>query len=104
MCGGGHPPSLIRLALAQVTANKEAADGLRLISLEVGAGIASGFKVPGQYVKARSGPSMEKPGFFAIASAPGASASGFDFVIKRTDGSSWICDSAVVIEPRECAR
>jgi len=77
----------------KVTGNSEAADGLRLISLDVGSTISSNFKVPGQYVKAKL-PAMEKPGFFAIASPP-RSESTFDFLIKRTDGSSWFCDAAV---------
>jgi len=79
---------------AKVVSNTQAADGLNKIVLNVGSDIAKSFKTPGQYVKARKDSSQEKPGFFAIASAPGATADTFEFLIKKTDGSAWICDAA----------
>lgn len=77
----------------KVVSNKEAAEGLRQITVEVSKDIANGYSVPGQYVKMRKDSSQEKPGFFAIASAPGKGDT-FEFLIKRTDGSAWICDAA----------
>jgi ferredoxin-NADP reductase len=65
---------------------------------QVDAGIASSYKVPGQYTKARADASQEKPGFYAMCSAPGATPDTFEFLIKRTPandwgpGSGWICD------------
>ena len=50
----------------------------------------------GQYLKIRKDASQEKPGFFAMANAPGGSDKLFEFLIKRTDGSAWICDAAEV--------
>eukprot|EP00284_Hemiselmis_tepida_P013126 CAMPEP_0174920200 /NCGR_PEP_ID=MMETSP1355-20121228/4214_1 /TAXON_ID=464990 /ORGANISM="Hemiselmis tepida, Strain CCMP443" /LENGTH=309 /DNA_ID=CAMNT_0016165515 /DNA_START=51 /DNA_END=980 /DNA_ORIENTATION=- len=81
-------------AACKVVSNEEAAKDLRLITVDVGSAISADYKVPGQYVKMRKDDQQEKPGFFAIASAPGATPSSFDFLIKRTDGSSWLCDTA----------
>jgi len=81
-------------ASCKVVSNEEAAKDLRLITVDVGSTLSGEYKVPGQYVKMRKDDTMEKPGFFAIASAPGATSSSFDFLIKRTDGSSWLCDTA----------
>jgi len=83
---------------ATVTSNTEACEGMRRLVVKVDAGIASSFKVPGQYTKARADAGQEKPGFYAMCSAPGATADSFEFLIKRTPandwgpGSGWICD------------
>ncbi len=47
-------------------------------------------------MKIRKDSSQEKPGFFAMANAPGGSDRLFEFLIKRTDGSAWICDASEV--------
>jgi len=83
---------------ATVTSNTEACEGMRKLVIKVDSGIAASYKVPGQYTKARSDSSQEKPGFYAFCSAPGAIADSFEFLIKRTPandwgpGSGWICD------------
>jgi hypothetical protein len=51
-------------------------------------------------VKIRKDASQEKPGFFAMANAPGGSDRLFEFLIKRTDGSAWICDAPEVPYPQ----
>jgi NAD(P)H-flavin reductase len=75
-----------------VVSNEEGADGLRVIKVEVPKDVVSGYTTPGQYVKMRKDSSMEKPGFFAMASAPSGGRM-FEFLIKRTEGSAWICDA-----------
>jgi ferredoxin-NADP reductase len=86
---------------ATVTSNTEACEGMRRLVVKVGSGIASSYKVPGQYTKARADAGQEKPGFYAMCSAPGATTDSFEFLIKRTPandwgpGSGWICDLEV---------
>jgi len=83
---------------ATVTSNTEACEGMRKLVLKVDSSIATSYALPGQYTKARADASQEKPGFYAMCSAPGATADSFEFLIKRTPandwgpGSGWICD------------
>ena len=85
---------------ATVLSNAEACDGMRLLKLKVPPAIAASYKVGGQYIKARADSGQEKPGFYAMCSAPGSSSDTFEFLIKRTPandwgpGSGWICDLA----------
>ncbi|KAJ1495662.1 hypothetical protein T484DRAFT_2016531 [Baffinella frigidus] len=74
--------------------SESVADELHKITVDVPAEIAASFKIGGQYVMIKENEAQEKPGFFAVASAPGASPSSFEFLIKKTDGSAWFCDAA----------
>lgn len=83
---------------ATVMSNTDACEGMRILTIKVTPEIAASYKVPGQYTKARADEGQEKPGFYAMCSAPGATADSFEFLIKRTPandwgpGSGWICD------------
>lgn len=77
----------------EVISNTKAAEGHQRILLSGGV-VHPTYSVPGQYVKIRKDSSQEKPGFFAMANAPGGSDRLFEFLIKRTDGSAWICDAS----------
>ncbi|KAG2486349.1 hypothetical protein HYH03_014930 [Edaphochlamys debaryana] len=72
---------------AKVVSNSSAAAGpLHRLVLDVGP-LAAGYTVPGQFVQVKVGDS--KPGFFAIASAPGAGPAGqLEFLIKGAPGST----------------
>lgn len=78
---------------ATVKSNGEAGEGLKSLMIEVEAAVFKSYTTPGQYVKIRADSSQEKPGFFAMASAPGAGSNAFEFLIKKTDGSAWIADA-----------
>ena len=100
---------------ATVVSNEEAASGLYKIMLQVDPAVCTSYKVrrgfiemkallhplqiPGQYLKVRKDSSMEKPGFFAIASPPKADSNVLEFLIKKSEpnnwgpGSVWFCDS-----------
>ncbi|KAG2425119.1 hypothetical protein HYH02_015063 [Chlamydomonas schloesseri] len=74
---------------AKVVSNSPAAAGpLHKVVIDVGAPLAAGYTVPGQFVQVKVGDS--KPGFFAIASAPGAHAGTgqLEFLIKSAPGST----------------
>lgn len=71
----------------RVVSNSPAAAGpLHKVVIDVGAPLAAGYTVPGQFVQVKVGDS--KPGFFAIASAPGAHAGSgqLEFLIKGAPG------------------
>ncbi|GLC41251.1 hypothetical protein PLESTB_001082400 [Pleodorina starrii] len=72
---------------ARVVSNSSAAAGpLHKVVIDVGP-IAAGYAVPGQFIQIKVGDS--KPGFFAIASAPGAHADGLlEFLIKGAPGTT----------------
>ncbi|KXZ42498.1 hypothetical protein GPECTOR_141g696 [Gonium pectorale] len=72
---------------AKVVSNTSAAAGpLHKVVLDVGT-LAAGYTVPGQFVQVKVGDS--KPGFFAIASAPGAHQGGLlEFLIKGATGTT----------------
>ena len=63
--GWGDPPVWSE---ATIKSNEEACAGHRAIELEVPAETAQAFETAGQYVQLTIG--EEKPGFYAIASAP----------------------------------
>ena len=63
----------------KVTGNIEAAGGIRLVSVATPEGF--GYTAAGQYVQIKA-PGVEKPGFFAVASAPASSAEETQFLVK----------------------
>lgn len=60
----------IEWAPATVASVEREADGLHTVDLDVGPAAAALYTIPGQYVQVRVGDDA-KPGFFAVASAPG---------------------------------
>jgi len=71
---------------ATIKSNEEACAGHRAIELEVPAETADAFETAGQYVQLTIG--EEKPGFYAIASAPGKAT--FEFLIKENEGNAYL--------------
>jgi len=80
--GWGDPPVW---SDAVIKSNDEACAGHRAITLEVPEATKEAFATPGQYVQLTLG--EEKPGFYAIASAPGAE---FEFLIKENEGNAYL--------------
>ncbi|EFJ45138.1 hypothetical protein VOLCADRAFT_106094 [Volvox carteri f. nagariensis] len=72
---------------AKIVSNTSAAAGpLHKLVIDVGP-LAAGYAVPGQFIQIKVGDS--KPGFFAIASAPGAHSDGLlEFLIKGAPGTT----------------
>lgn len=99
VCGWGPDPIWTPNSVASI---EDAADGLKGIKVAPPDGVAEGYTIPGQYVQIRQ-PGAEKAGFFAIASAPGASGD-FEFLIKEqpasdwSPGTGWLTDSSVGTE------
>jgi len=58
---------------------------------------AAEYLIPGQYVQVRANEETT-PLFLAITSPPAASVPTFDFLIKITDGNSWISEKDAVVE------
>ena len=81
--GWGDPPVWSE---ATIKSNTEACAGHRAIELEVPAETAQAFETAGQYVQLTIG--EEKPGFYAIASAPGKAT--FEFLIKENEGNAYL--------------
>ena len=81
--GWGDPPVWSE---ATIKSNEEACAGHRAIELEVPAETAQAFETAGQYVQLTIG--EEKPGFYAIASAPGKAT--FEFLIKENEGNAYL--------------
>lgn len=75
---------------ASVVANVEAAEGLRLISIEAPPDVSEPFQRAGQFVQAK--PSADaKPSFYAISSPPTSGSGGqLEFLIKNADSNAWI--------------
>eukprot|EP00931_Biecheleriopsis_adriatica_P056934 TRINITY_DN33771_c0_g1_i1.p1 TRINITY_DN33771_c0_g1~~TRINITY_DN33771_c0_g1_i1.p1 ORF type:complete len:325 (-),score=74.57 TRINITY_DN33771_c0_g1_i1:67-1014(-) len=73
---------------ASVASNVEAAEGLRLITVEAPEEVAEPFQRPGQFVQAKPGPDA-KPSFYAISSAP-TSGGKLEFLIKAVDSNAWL--------------
>lgn len=73
-----------------VVSNKQEAEGLRLIDLEVGEDLTSKYVNPGQYVKLKVGDA--KPSFFAIASPP-APGNSLSFLIKESPNNDFILNA-----------
>ena len=71
---------------ATIKSNTEACAGHRAIELEVPKETADAFETAGQYVQLTIG--EEKPGFYAIASAPGKAT--FEFLIKENEGNAYL--------------
>ena len=81
--GWGDPPVWSE---ATIKSNTEACAGHRAIELEVPKETADAFETAGQYVQLTIG--EEKPGFYAIASAPGKAT--FEFLIKENEGNAYL--------------
>lgn len=82
----------------EVASIKDAAEGLKAITIKPATGAAEAFTIPGQYVQIRE-PGADKAGIFAIASAPG-NKDIFEFLIKEqppsewSPGTGWLTDSS----------
>jgi len=98
---------------ATVNLNQPACESDLSVSLtvQVPAETAAAYGVPGQYVQLRrklseseaaaaveEGEDSNKPLFLAIASAPDKENAAFDFLVKKTDGNSWITSIAAGVE------
>lgn len=100
---------------AEILSNATAAEEHQLLKVRVPPAVAAGYCTPGQYVQLRLDGSMQKPAFMAISSPPPASSSNgdgggggdddnreeksgsgssstFDFLVKCTPASAWLCD------------
>lgn len=82
----------VQFSKAKVLHNKQVFPGMHQIVVDVGAAVAAGYTAPGQYLQAKVAVES-KPGFFAIASAPGlasagANGSSLEFLIKSQPGAS----------------
>eukprot|EP00927_Polykrikos_kofoidii_P057453 TRINITY_DN5159_c0_g2_i1.p1 TRINITY_DN5159_c0_g2~~TRINITY_DN5159_c0_g2_i1.p1 ORF type:complete len:379 (+),score=51.05 TRINITY_DN5159_c0_g2_i1:100-1236(+) len=77
---------------ATVKANAKAADGLRLITVEVSKDVIGTFRKPGQFVQARAA-AHDKPSFYAISNPPNAMG-GFEMLIKDVESNRWLTNMA----------
>eukprot|EP00435_Cladocopium_sp_Y103_P040118 s71_g10.t2 len=71
---------------ASVKSNVEAADGLRLITMEAPEEVSKPYQRAGQFVQAKE-EEDSKASFYAISSAPGGD---LEFLIKEADSNDWI--------------
>lgn len=78
----------VEFKTATVVSNAAAAEGIRSITVEAGDDILGPYAVPGQFVQIKETPEG-KAGFYAIASAPGASAGSCELLIKESAGNDW---------------
>jgi NAD(P)H-flavin reductase len=78
----------VEFKTAKVLKNEEAAKGMRSITVEAGDDILSAYTVPGQFVQIKE-TDDSKAGFYAIASAPGATPGVCEFLIKESEGNDW---------------
>lgn len=69
---------------AKIIRSKKEAEGLHLIELEVPSSSKDLYKIPGQYIQLKINPEA-KPGFYAIASPPGAET--FSLIVKETESN-----------------
>lgn len=74
----------------QIKENVEAAEGLRLITLQVPTDVSEPYARAGQFVQAKPDPSA-KASFYAISSPPGGVP--LEFLIKVVDNNKWITGS-----------
>lgn len=86
---------------ASIKSNVEAAEGLRLLTVEVPTEVSSSFQKAGQYVQAKQG-KEDKASFYAVSSPPGTGGD-LEFLIKLADNNAWITGSsagdAVLLSP-----
>jgi len=73
---------------AAIVGNVEAAQRLRLITIEAPPEVSDAYARGGQFVQAKSKPE-DKPSFYAISSPPSEGGS-LEFLIKDTESNSWI--------------
>lgn len=69
---------------AIVKNNAKNAEGIRFLEFDVKPELAEAYKIPGQYVQIKLG-SEGKPGFYAMACAPGSAS--FSFIVKETENN-----------------
>lgn len=72
---------------ATVAASAPAATGTTTVTVDVGEAVAAGFTRPGMFVQLREKGGDGKPGFFAVASPPGAHTSRLEFLVKPVPGT-----------------
>jgi len=76
----------------KVVTNVEIAEGSKQIVIEPTSTILDTYSNPGQYVQMKTGDT--KPGFYAIANAPGKGENGaFEFLIKETENNLWLTNA-----------
>mmetsp|Transcript_2148 Transcript_2148/g.3686 ORF Transcript_2148/g.3686 Transcript_2148/m.3686 type:complete len:311 (+) Transcript_2148:15-947(+) len=76
----------------KVVENTAAAEGSKSIIIQPSSTIADSYVNPGQYVQMKTGDG--KPGFYAIANAPGRGKDGsFEFLVKETDSNGWLTNA-----------
>jgi len=73
---------------AKILTNEAAAEGMRSITVEAGDDILGAYTVPGQFVQIKE-TDDSKAGFYAIASAPGATPGVCELLIKESEGNDW---------------
>ncbi|CAM9199828.1 unnamed protein product [Discosporangium mesarthrocarpum] len=77
---------LVAVILYSSLLRTQAAEGIQSLTIETGE-IGSGYTIPGQFVQIKVGDN--KPGFFAIASAPNTDGT-MEFLIKETESTQLI--------------
>jgi len=75
----------------EILSKEEAGKDLYTFSISIPEELAKDFNVPGQFVQIKVG--ENKPGFYAIASAPNAERREFEFLIKATENNQWLTTS-----------
>lgn len=78
----------IEFKSAKVISNDAAATGMRSITVEASNDIIGPYTVPGQFVQIKE-TDESKAGFYAIASAPGATPGVCEFLVKESEGNDW---------------
>jgi len=78
----------IEFKSAKVMSNDAAATGMRSITVEASDDILGAYTVPGQFVQIKE-TDDSKAGFYAIASAPGATPGVCELLIKESEGNDW---------------
>lgn len=73
---------------SSVQSNVEAAQGMRLITIEAPTEVSGAFAKPGQFVQAKPAADA-KPSFYAISSPPGAEGP-LEFLIKDAESNAWL--------------
>lgn len=77
----------VEWATAKVVANRQVADKLHVIQLDLGEERGAGYSKAGQFVQAKIGEEC-KPGFFAIASAPDPNNAGVVELLIKANGEA----------------
>ena len=72
---------------AKVLVNKNNAEGIQFVELEVSKEVQESFKVPGQYVQMKRDMGS-KAGFYAMCSSPAKPT--FEFIVKNTETNAFL--------------